>query len=204
MSGFYDGAKRAFLKGQIDVENDTLKVCLVDLDDEALAVTAATNASPIALTTATHGLTTGDYVTVSGVLGNTAANGYWAVTVTGPTTFTLVGSVGNGAWTSGGRVADLSNKEYLDDLGAGAVVATTTLNSVVVLAHGTVDAANATFSTVSGDTSEALVVYKDTGSAATSPLICMLDANTTPGLPVTPLEADVGIVWSSSGLFGMA
>jgi hypothetical protein len=44
-------------------------------------------------------------VKVDGVLGNTGANGEWEITVLSPTTFSLVGSVGNGAFTSGGFVA---------------------------------------------------------------------------------------------------
>ncbi len=68
-------------------------------------VTAATNATPIAITTsAVHGLTTGTRVIVAAVGGNTAANGTWAITVTSTTAFTLVGSVGSGNYTSGGTV----------------------------------------------------------------------------------------------------
>jgi hypothetical protein len=71
----------------------------------SLTVTAATNATPIVLTTsAAHGLATGATVAVNGVLGNTAANGIWTLTVTGSTTFALDTSVGNGAYTSGGKV----------------------------------------------------------------------------------------------------
>jgi len=66
-------------------------------------VTAATNATPIVVTTGTaHGLQTGDKVTISGVLGNTSANGSFSATVTSTTTFSLDGSSGNGAYTSGG------------------------------------------------------------------------------------------------------
>jgi hypothetical protein len=72
-------------------------------------ITAATNASPIVITTAAaHLLTTGDVVAVAQVLGNTAANGNWQVTVTGATTFELDGSSGNGAYTSGGLFYSLS------------------------------------------------------------------------------------------------
>jgi len=72
---------------------------------QPLAVSGATNATPIEVTTtADHNLMTGDYVFLDGVLGNTAANGYFQVTVTGAATFTLNTSVGNGAYTSGGRV----------------------------------------------------------------------------------------------------
>ena len=70
----------------------------------AVGVTAATNASPIALTTAAHGLATGDRVAVAGVVGNAAANGVFTVTVTSATAFTLDGSTGNGAYTGSGWV----------------------------------------------------------------------------------------------------
>ena len=75
---------------------------------------AATNESPIKIrTTHAHGLATGDRVTISGVQGNTAANGTFTVTVPASTTppespaltvFTLDGSSGSGAYTGGGRV----------------------------------------------------------------------------------------------------
>ena len=68
----------------------------------AAPISAATNAAPIAITTgAAHGLTTGDTLTLERVAGNTAANGIWVVTVTGLTTFTLDGSLGNGTYTTG-------------------------------------------------------------------------------------------------------
>ena len=70
-----------------------------------LAVTGATFATPIQITTTTpHGLSTGNPAIVAGVLGNTSANGEWVVTVTGASTFTLNGSVGNAAYTGGGYV----------------------------------------------------------------------------------------------------
>ena len=70
-----------------------------------LAVTNATNATPIAITTAgPHGLVTGDAAIISGVLGNTAANGVCTVTRTGSTTFTINSSAGSGAYTGGGAV----------------------------------------------------------------------------------------------------
>jgi len=68
----------------------------------AQTITGATNASPIQITIANHGLGTGETVVVASVGGNTAANGTWVITVTGVNTFTLNGSTGNGAYTSGG------------------------------------------------------------------------------------------------------
>jgi uncharacterized phage protein (TIGR02218 family) len=72
------------------------------------SVTGATNASPIVITTSTpHGLKQGQRVVISGVTGNTAANGVWRVGVLswGASTFSLVSSNGNGAYAGGGTVA---------------------------------------------------------------------------------------------------
>jgi hypothetical protein len=65
-------------------------------------IQGATNASPIVVTSANHGLSTGARVTITGVAGNLGANGTWVVTVIDNNTFSLTGSVGNGAYTSGG------------------------------------------------------------------------------------------------------
>lgn len=65
-------------------------------------ITAATNASPIVISSTAHGLTTGQTVTVAGVLGNTAANGTRKITYVDADRFSLDGSTGNGAYTSGG------------------------------------------------------------------------------------------------------
>lgn len=65
-------------------------------------ITGATNASPIVITSAAHGLTTGARLTVASVGGNTAANGTFIITKVDANTFSLDGSTGNGAYTSGG------------------------------------------------------------------------------------------------------
>jgi hypothetical protein len=72
----------------------------------AVLVLSASNASPIAITTELpHGLVTGDIVSLAQVLGNTAANGVGqTITVTGPSSFTIDGSTGNGAYTGAGVV----------------------------------------------------------------------------------------------------
>lgn len=60
------------------------------------AIDSSTNASPIVVTDASHGLATGDQVTVIGHATNTAANGTWTVTRVSANTFSLDGSTGNG------------------------------------------------------------------------------------------------------------
>lgn len=75
-------------------------------------ITAATNATPIVLTNTLDNGTfaDGDWVSVRGALGNTNANGTFLITSTSGsgTGMTLVGSAGNAAWTSGGKVYKLN------------------------------------------------------------------------------------------------
>ncbi len=72
-------------------------------------VTAASNATPIVVTTSVpHGFASADDVVVAAVGGNTAANGTWAIVVLSATTFSLVGSAGSGAYTSGGTAENIS------------------------------------------------------------------------------------------------
>jgi uncharacterized phiE125 gp8 family phage protein len=65
-------------------------------------ITGASNASPIVITIAGHGYTTGDEVYIYDVTGNTAANGQWIITKVDANTFSLNGSTGNAAYVSGG------------------------------------------------------------------------------------------------------
>ncbi|HET6248148.1 MAG TPA: Calx-beta domain-containing protein, partial [Tepidisphaeraceae bacterium] len=91
-------------------------------------ITGASNASPIVITTAsTTGLS--GLVTVSGVGGDTAANGNWYAKVLTSTTFALyqdaalsIPVVGNKAYTSGGAWI---SSQYLVTLGSGITGFTT-------------------------------------------------------------------------------
>jgi hypothetical protein len=65
------------------------------------AITGATNATPIVITCNGHGFSNGDLVIISGVAGNTAANGEFAISNKTTNTFRLVGSTGNGNYSSG-------------------------------------------------------------------------------------------------------
>ena len=68
-----------------------------------IVVSSSTNATPIVVTLAAgHGAKNTDRLALSGITGNTNANGEWTLSSVGATTATLVGSVGNG--THGGTV----------------------------------------------------------------------------------------------------
>lgn len=71
-------------------------------ESEVGTIIGATNASPIVVTVTAHGYETGDQATIANVLGNLAANGNWTITVLTADTFSLDGSTGDGAYTSGG------------------------------------------------------------------------------------------------------
>lgn len=73
-------------------------------------MTAATNASPIVVTRNTHGLNNGDIVRITGAVGNTAANGVWEVANVTTNTFELKGSAGNGTWSSGGAITNITHQ----------------------------------------------------------------------------------------------
>lgn len=88
-----------FADGLSGVQQDDaelhLAVCSVATGERG-AITAATNATPIAITSAAHGRTTGDVVVCVSTVGNGAAIGLHTITVTGTDTFTLDDSAGDG------------------------------------------------------------------------------------------------------------
>jgi hypothetical protein len=66
--------------------------------------------------------------------------------------------------------------------------------------NGTFDGADVTFTAVTGNSVEALIIWIDTGTAGTSPLVAYIDTSVT-GLPVTPNGGDITITWNASGIF---
>lgn len=90
---------------------------------------------------------------------------------------------------------NLTTHEFLSDVASAGRVATSGNLASKTTTGGIADAADITFTAVTGDPSEALIIYKDTGSAATSPLIAYIDTAT--GLPVTPNGGDITVVWDN-------
>ena len=86
----------------------------------------------------------------------------------------------------------IDTHEFLSDIPSAGRVATSANLSSKTTALGVAGCGNFAFSAVTGDPSEAIVFYKDTGTASTSPLIAYLDTAT--GLPVTPNGGDINIV----------
>ena len=88
--------------------------------------------------------------------------------------------------------------EFLSSL--SGVVGTAQTLGTKTFTDGTFDCADPTWTSVSGATVEALVVYIDTGVAGTSRLIAYIDTGQT-GLPVTPNGGNITLTVSGSGVF---
>ena len=84
--------------------------------------------------------------------------------------------------------------QFLSDLGANMTGTDQMLASKTSTA-GVFDAADISFSGVPASTAVGyIVLYKDTGSSATSPLICAVDASLTTGGSVST----IGVTWDNS------
>lgn len=86
----------------------------------------------------------------------------------------------------------IDTHEFLSDIPSIARVATSPNMGSKTNILGVFDVGDFAFALASGDPSEAIVWYKDTGSAATSPLILYID--TSPNLPVTPNGGDINVI----------
>jgi len=136
--GTSSGSFLQFILGQITPTNTAAQPFLESYASQPTTPAAlrsgvidnVTNAAPIAITSVNHGLSTGNVVTIDGVLGAIAANGTFQVTVVDSNTFTLNDSdgtvnpatgnaayAGGGTWTQG-TITGVSN--------TGPIVITTT------------------------------------------------------------------------------
>ena len=90
---------------------------------------------------------------------------------------------------------NLATDDFADDIAGAAKVATSGNLAGKSSTNGVADANDVTFTAVSGDVSEALVIWQDSGSQATSRLIAYIDSAT--GLPVTPNGGDITVAWDN-------
>ncbi len=86
--------------------------------------------------------------------------------------------------------------DFLDDVAAGSRVATSAALTGKTVTNGLFDADDVTFSSVTGDQSEAIIIFIDTGSEATSRLVLYIDTASS-GLPVTPNSGSITVTWDS-------
>lgn len=89
----------------------------------------------------------------------------------------------------------ISGHSWLADISADARVATSAPFTLKTTAAGVAGAANSTFTGVSGPVCNALVIYRDTGTASTSRLIAYITSAV--GLPVMPDGGNITIAWDT-------
>lgn len=99
-----------------------------------------------------------------------------------------------------GGAMNASTQDFYNDVSAGLIGTAYTLANKVIgspavgVFDNTVDPAPA-FTSVSGASCEALVLFKDTGTPTTSDLICWFD------ITLTPNGGDVNVTFNASGIF---
>jgi hypothetical protein len=99
---------------------------------------------------------------------------------------------------TGSYTPDFDADEFLSDLSAAVVATSSALTNKAVTA-GVATADDAVFTSVSGSTVEALVIYKDTGVDTTSSLLAYVDSSA--GLPYTPTGSGVSFSWAGGVVF---
>jgi hypothetical protein len=101
----YDPSANTYTQDDVGISIPALPITLTAVSTGDTAITAATNASPIVISTAAaHRLYNGQEITISGATGNTAANGTWTITIVDALNFSLNSSTGNGAYGGSGLI----------------------------------------------------------------------------------------------------
>ncbi len=85
--------------------------------------------------------------------------------------------------------------QYLSDIASSARIAGPVTLTAKATTGGAADAADITFTSVSGPSIEAIILFADTGTESTSPLIAYIDTAT--GLPITPNGGDIIVTWDN-------
>lgn len=96
---------------------------------------------------------------------------------------------------TGTYTPNLSAHEFLSDVGSGSRISTSGAFTGKATTGGAADANDVTFTSVTGASIEAIILYKDTGTDSTSPLIAFIDTAT--GLPITPNGGDIIVTWDN-------
>lgn len=85
--------------------------------------------------------------------------------------------------------------QYLADIPISARIAGPVTLTSKTTTGGAADGADVTFTSVTGASIESIIIYSDSGTEATSPLIAYIDTAT--GLPITPNGGDIIVTWDN-------
>jgi hypothetical protein len=96
---------------------------------------------------------------------------------------------------SSSYTVNLASHQYLTSIPGGARIATSISITTSLPGAGIADASDITFTSVTGSQVTQFVIYRDTGTEATSQLVAFFDTATN--LPITPNGGDISITWSN-------
>ncbi len=96
-----------------------------------------------------------------------------------------------------------SHTSYATDVGSGAKVAASAALGSPTLTNGVFDTADFTWTAVSGDQSEAVILWNDTPSTPVADPLCVFFDTDLTGMPVTPSGGDINFTVHSSGWFAL-
>lgn len=96
---------------------------------------------------------------------------------------------------TGAYTPNFTTHEFLSDIPSSSRITTPVTLTGKATISGAADANDVTFPSVSGASIEAIIIYKDTGTEGTSPLIAYIDTAT--GLPITPNGGDIIVTWDN-------
>ncbi len=96
---------------------------------------------------------------------------------------------------TGAYTPQTSVHQYLSDIPTSARIAGPITLTAKATTGGAADGADVTFPSVTGASIEAIIIYADTGTDSTSPLIAYIDTAT--GLPITPNGGDIIVTWDN-------
>ena len=85
--------------------------------------------------------------------------------------------------------------QFISDVPPGARISSIQTLSGKTATDGACDANDLTFPSVSGASIEVIIIFKDTGTEATSPVLAYIDSGT--GLPITPNSGDIIVTWDN-------
>jgi len=188
-NALFEKGREGFLDGSIDWDTGTFSAALLDLstatDVGVKAIASSTNATPIVVTATAHGFANGDLVFIDGHATNTAANGFWKIANQAANTFELTNpvsganAVGNGVGGATGYCVNYGpsaagdNWDDFDGCLVGGAPGKVNLSAPTVTA-GVADAADTTFTSITGASVEAVAILRDTGTPSTSRMVCLI------------------------------
>jgi len=96
-----------------------------------------------------------------------------------------------------------SHASYATDVGSGAKVAASGALGSPTITGGVFDTADFTWTSVSGDQCEAVILWDDTPTTPVADPLCIFYDTGLTGMPVTPSGGDINFTVHASGWFAL-